>query len=226
MALQVSDIFPLCPIQGTTNNARILEPHKCRKEVVYPTHMAESISRTIFRKRVGRPYVEIAYDYENITQYEYDLINSFYRRMKGAYDSFYVVDWSTPYKIKSFPTSSQALLYTVTDLDLTTGFAGNTVLFYNSGIVEAQNKEIKYISNISSYTITLSTPIYAGLRTTSAVVYLLYPCIFKTDKLTPTINDFCVEKQAVTVKGHGTRTLFGPISNITVTFTLLGSINV
>jgi hypothetical protein len=229
MALQLSDIFPLCPIQGTTANAKILEPHKCSKTVVSPTQLSESAARVIFRKRISRPYVEFNYEYEGILQYEYELIASFYRRMKGKYNEFYLVDWSTPYQIEAI-TNSSITLYSVLDLEASTGYAGNTLLIYNGKITDGLNKQILTIDNtedFSDYTISVdqTQTINSNLQTTTAFVYVLYPCIFKTDKLSPSVKDFCVEKKVVTIQGHGKRTIFGQVMDVGVSFTLLGSIN-
>ena len=225
MSLQISDIFPLIPIGSLAANAiPLLEPHSCDRKLNNATLSVMTEARTIYRKRSSKMSYNFVYRYENLMHWEFSMIESFYRRMRGRYEQFYLVDWSNPYAVQA-TTSNTVTLDRIDFLTASTGYSGNTLLFYNAHRPGLENKKILTIASsedFSDYTITFDQSDITDIPAAGAYVYILHAAVFDLDDLQPTRKDVCIQKEIVAIPGYGSNSLFGPIVDVAISFTQLG----
>ena len=224
MALVEQDIFPLSTTQGSSTTAKILEPYTCMKELYFPTFSSLSQSRLVYTKRVSHPYYMFQYDYKTIMNWEFRLLEEFYYRMKGKYESFYAVDWSSPYAL-SAATSSSITVDHVFGLQNDTGYGGNTLLMYNA-TYSGVNKQILTIDSAEAFgdsTIDVNETVNTTLAGVGGTkVYVLYACMFDADKIKGTVVDVCIQNNVVSYPGFGNKNLFGPIVEVSVPIIQVG----
>jgi hypothetical protein len=156
MSLGINEIFPC-----EDETMRILEPDKCIKILSYPSVVSETESRVFYRKRISKGSQIFQYKYTNLMNWEYLMIQTFFSRKKGRYEDFYLVDWSSPFRILTVAGGTDYTLDRVTELTATSGFVGNIVLLYNprfdpKGTATLENKNILTIDSIMSNTITVT----------------------------------------------------------------------
>lgn len=223
MALVLQDIFPLSPTQGSAATAKLLEPHTCMKEIYYPTFASLSEARVIYTKRIANPYYMFQYDYHGIMNWEYMLLEEFFRRMKGKYSPFYVVDWETPYTI-SAATSASLTVDRTFGLEAATGFGRNKLLIYNPAY-SGTNKEIVTINSGETFTDTtiLTSAVTVALATSGAKAYVLYPAMFDVDKLKGTVIDHAIQSKIVNYPGYGNKDIFGPVIDVSIVIMQIGA---
>jgi len=223
MALELQDIFPLSTTQGTAATARLLEPYSSKKELYMPTYNTLTQSRVVYTKRVSHPYYMFQYDYKNLMSWEYQLIEDFYRRMKGKYESFYVVDWSAPYSI-SASTVSSVTIDRIGGLEAATGYGGNTLLVYNAH-KSGTNKQILTIDASEVFadtTIAMNETVSTTVAANSAKLYILYVGMFDSDKIQGTPVDTCIQKNVINYAGYGYKSMFGSILDVTIPIIQVG----
>ncbi len=219
----MQDIFPLSTSQGTANLVRILEPHSCTTNYNDPTEVIVAEVRLIYTKKLSHPYNMMIYSYKSILSWEYQLIEEFYRRMNGRYETFYAVDWNARYRVLA-ATSGSVTLDRINGLDATTGFGGNTLVLYNptySGV----NKAILTIATITSNTrvVTVNEAVSTPLALSAGTyIYVLYPCMFDTATLQPTMVDFCIQHDIINFKGFGNKSLYGAVIDINIPLVQVG----
>lgn len=224
MALSINYIFPI----GTdvvANQGRLLEPHECSRILQLPTLITPSEARLVYRKRESKGYYRFQYQYKTIMAWELRVIENFYKRVKGRYEEFYLVDWSNIHKVTGSPSTTSLTLDHLDGLEASPGYIGKTILLHNGRITGAVNKQILTIADAEIFddnTIDVNETIGASLRGSSSYVYILYPVIFDTEALTPTMKDFCTEKKLVNFPGYGTKNIYGQIVDINISFLQLG----
>lgn len=221
MALTIQDIFPLSTTQGSASTAKILEPYACSRQYNDLSETVVSEARLVYTKVISKPYYMFQYSYKSIMAWEYQLLEDFYRRMKGRYETFYLVDWSSQYRITaSTPTS--VTVDRISGLDDDTGFGGNTVLIYNP-IKSGTNKQILTIASFSTLTLNVNEAVTTSLASAAGtMLYVLYPCMFDTTSLQNTIVDFCIQRNVISFPGYGNRTLYGTINDVNIPFIQVG----
>ena len=222
MALQLSDIFPTSTSQGTAATARLLEPHTCNRQYNAPTALTTSEARLVYTKRISKPYYMFSYQYKGIMAWEFQLLEEFFIRMKGQYEAFYVVDWSSQYRVSSY-TAGSVTVDRTSGLESETGFGGNTILLYNPTYKGALNKQILTIVDASTTEIDVNESVNASLAAVSGtLVYVLYPCMFDAITLQFTQIDFCIDHAVVNYIGVGNKSLYGQIGDVTIPLVQVG----
>lgn len=177
---------------------------------------------------MGKGYSRFQYQYEGIMSWEYQKIETFFIRMKGRFNDFYLVDWANPYRI----TVAAAPDYTLNSINGLTddvGYIGNTLLLYNprydtQGGVPDKNILTIDSGGIAGTTIT-TTKDQSGrthLDDTNSYIYVLVPAIFDTDSLAPTTGDACIDSLVTYFPGYGNQYVFGPTYTINIPFLQLG----
>lgn len=223
MALSITDIFPL----GTdvvANQGRLLEPHMCNRILQMPTLITPSEARLIYRKRQSKAYYRFKYQYKSIMAWELRLIENFYRRVKGSYEEFYLVDWSSIHKVTASPSDTSLTLDHFDGLEAAAGYIGKTILVHKGRVTGSQNKQILTIADAEAFgdtTIDVDETIFAALRSDS-YVYILHPVIFESETIQPTMKDFCTEKKVTNFPGYGSKNIYGQIVDINLAFLQLG----
>ena len=222
MALQLSDIFPLSTSQGATVTAKILEPHTCSRQYNAPTELITSEARLVYTKRISKPYYMFQYQYKGIMAWEYQLLEEFFIRMHGQYETFYVVDWSAQYRISASAVGS-VTVDRIAGLETETGFGGNILLLYNPVYTGTPNKQILTITDASTTTVTVNEVVNTTLaNATGSLIYVLYPSMFDGVDIKYTYVDFCIDKRVANYIGYGNKSLYGFISDTTIPFVQVG----
>jgi len=221
MALTIQDIFPLSTSQGSSSTAKLLEPYFCTKELYMPTFNVLSETRIAYNKLMSHPYYMFQYVYKHLMNWEYFLIEEFYRRMKGKFEIFYIVDWSAPYRISAAATDSITVDRTQ-GLQSDTGYGGNTLIIYNP-TRSGTNKQILTISAIDSTTVSVNEVVTTALATARGTyMYVLYSGMFDASKINGTVVDTCIQRNVLNIEGYGSRSMFGPIMEITLPLIQIG----
>ena len=223
MALSIDYIFPI----GTdvvANQGRLLEPHMCSRILQIPAVVTPSEARLVYRKRQSKGYYRFQYQYKTLMAWELRVIENFYKRVKGRYEEFYLVDWSNIHKVTGSPTSTSLTLDHLDGLEASPGYIGKTLLVHNGKITGALNKQILTIADAEVFgdnTIDVNETVDATLRQ-NTYVYILHPVIFESETVQPTMKDFCTDKKIVNFPGYGSKNIYGQIIDINIAFLQLG----
>ena len=162
------------------------------------------------------------YAYKGIMAWEYQLIEEFFIRMKGQYESFYAVDWSAQYRV-SGSASGSVTVDRIAGLEIETGFGGNKLLLYNPIYTGTPNKQLLTITDASTTTVTVSETVNTALANSSGtLIYILYPSMFDGVDIKYTYVDFCIDKRVANYIGYGDKSLYGIILDTTVALVQVG----